>query len=152
MYSVSRKGAANMPINRRRVIVGGLVTGLLLNMGEAALHAGVLSSASRAMYAALGRTEPADPMYLVWLVALTFAQGIAALWLYAAIRPRFGPGPKTALCAGLAVWFFSAVYAAVYIYAGFPGLVPGTLVWTPVVWGLVQFPLATLAGAALYRE
>ncbi|HSE60477.1 MAG TPA: hypothetical protein VLA99_17380 [Nitrospiraceae bacterium] len=29
---------------------------------------------------------------------------LSALWLYAAIRPRFGAGPKTALYAGLGVW------------------------------------------------
>ena len=32
------------------------------------------------------------------------------VWLYAAIRPRFGPGPKTAICAGLIVWGLSYLY------------------------------------------
>jgi hypothetical protein len=121
-----------------RVLGGGLLAGLLMNLGEAALHAGVL-----------GKPAPKD---LWMLIALTLAQGVAMVWLYAAIRPRFGPGPKTAICAGLAVWFFSAVHAAVYLYAGFEGMAPDNVVWLPVAWGFVQFPLAALAGAWLYRE
>jgi hypothetical protein len=141
-----------MPINWTRVVLGGLVAGLILNAGEAALHAGVLGDAGRAFYTELGRPLPADPIYLISVIALTFAQGIAAVGVYAGFRPRCGPGPRTALCAGLTMWFFSAVYAAVYLYAGFPGLLPGSLVWTPVVWALFEYPLATLAGAALYKE
>ena len=141
-----------MPINWKRVVLGGLVAGLIMNAGEAALHGGLLADAGRAMYQELGRPLPADPMYLVSLILLTFAQGIVAVGLYAGLRPRGGPGPKTALCAGLSRWFLSAVYAAVYLHAGFPTLVPAAVVWTPVLWALVEFPLATLAGAALYRE
>ncbi len=88
---------------------------------------------------------------LVWLVLITFALGLLAAWTYAAIRPRFGPGPKTAICAGLAVWAMSYLYAGVYVYAGIV-ILPAKLAWLPVVWGLVELPLATLAGAWLYKE
>jgi hypothetical protein len=40
--------------------------------------------------------------HLLW----GFVVGIAAIWLYAAIRPRYGPGAATALRAGFAVWLF----------------------------------------------
>jgi hypothetical protein len=36
-----------------------------------------------------------------------FLVGIFAVWLYAAIRPRYGDGPKTALCAGAVVWVWA---------------------------------------------
>jgi hypothetical protein len=32
------------------------------------------------------------------------AYGILMVWLYVAIRPRYGAGPKTAALAGLAAW------------------------------------------------
>lgn len=72
------------------------------------------------------------------------------MYLYAALRPRFGAGPKTAVCAGLLVWFF----AYVYVNVGFmgTGLFPTSLLATAMAWGLVEIPLATVAGAALYRE
>jgi len=50
------------------------------------------------------------------------------------------------------VWFFSAVYAALYLHSGFAGIFPPGVVWTPVAWELVEFPLAALAGAAVYEE
>jgi len=135
-----------------RVIAGGLLAGLIMNVGEAILHGALLARAGTEAYLALGRTMPTGPTYLAPLIALTFAQGVAAVWLYAAIRPRYGPGPGTALRAGLAVWFFSAVYAALYLHSGFAGIFPPGVVWPPVAWELVEFPLATLAGAAVYKE
>jgi len=35
--------------------------------------------------------------------------GIALIWIYAAIRPRFGAGVMTAVYAGLAVWFIGVL-------------------------------------------
>ena len=135
-----------------RVVAGGLLAGLIMNVGEAILHGALLARAGTEAYLALGRTVPADPANLASLIVLTFVQGIAAVWLYAAIRPRYGPGPGTAIRAGLTVWFFSAVYAGVYLHAGFAGIFPSNVVWPPVGWELVEFPLATLAGAAIYKE
>jgi hypothetical protein len=139
-------------INMGRVIGGGMLAGLIMNIGEAALHVGVLGQATQDAYKDLGKVAVEDPMNLTLLILLTFAQGILAVWLYAAIRPRFGAGPSTAICAGLVVWFFSAVYAGVYLHAGFAGIFPTNIVWIPVGWALVEFPLATLAGAWLYKE
>ena len=44
------------------------------------------------------------------------------------------------------------MYAALYLHAGFAGIFPAGLVWTPVAWELVEFPLAAVAGGAVYRE
>jgi hypothetical protein len=40
---------------------------------------------------------------------LNLVAGIWTMWLYAAIRPRYGPGPKTAAVAGLAGWIAVAI-------------------------------------------
>jgi len=54
--------------------------------------------------------------------------GISTMWLYAAIRPRYGPGPKTAVVAGFALWFF------------------GT--WVDLIWAaLGAVPLGVLVGS-----
>ena len=39
---------------------------------------------------------------------LNLVVGIWAMWLYAAIRPRYGPGPRTAAIAGFAWWVVAA--------------------------------------------
>jgi hypothetical protein len=141
-------------INSVRVLVGGLVAGLVMNVSEAILHAGVLGADGGKLledWKRLGLEIDVGPSLLFWLVGITFVLGILAVWTYAAIRPRFGPGPKTALCAGLAVWAMSYLYAGVYIDAGIV-VVPPKLTWLPVAWGLVEIPVATLLGAWVYKE
>ena len=141
-------------IQMGRVVVGGVLAGLIMNVSEFLLHGVVLAGDGQKLmddWNQRGLSIQPDPMMLVWLVLITFALGFLAVWTYAAIRPRFGPGPKTAICAGLAVWAMSYLYAGVYVYAGIV-ILPAKLAWFPVVWGLIEVPLATLAGAWLYKE
>ena len=139
-------------INWTRVILGGLLAGLVMNVSEAALHGGALGAASMELFKSYNVPLTPAPINLVALIAMTFVLGIAAVWLYAAIRPRFGPGPRTAICAGLVVWVFAHLWSGVYLGCGFPGLITPKLAWLPVAWGLVEAPLGTLAGAWLYKE
>jgi hypothetical protein len=84
----------------------------------------------------------------VLVVINGFVQGITTLWLYAAIRPRFGPGPKTAAIAGFAVWFLvSWVHMT---WAAFTARL--TAVLSPVAANLPLVLLAGMAGAWLYKE
>jgi hypothetical protein len=69
---------------------------------------------------------------------------------YAAIRTRFGPGPKTAILAALFAWF--GVYLYQNVIAAGLGMVPIKLVVIALAWGLVEYIIATLVGAALYKE
>jgi hypothetical protein len=141
-------------INAGRVVVGGLLAGLVMNASEAFLHAGVLAADGARLledWKARGLEVDVRPSQLLWLFGITFLLGILAVWTYAAIRPRFGAGPRTALLAGLAVWAMSYLYAGVYIDAGIP-VYPSKLAWLPVGWGLVEIPLATLVGSWIYRE
>ena len=50
--------------------------------------------------------------------------GIASVWLYAAIRPRYGAGAGTAIMAGVAVWVMAHLWSGVYLGMGFIGLHP----------------------------
>ena len=84
---------------------------------------------------------------MIWAV-LGFAAGIASVWLYAAIRPRYGAGAGTAARAGVVVWFFSSLVCTVVIVN--MGLLPFNPL--PVVWELAQAIVATLIGAWLYKE
>ena len=139
-------------MNTVRILLGGLLAGLVMNVGEAALHAGVVGDDTAKLYADLRVPLPTPSANIPVLVAATFVLGITAVWLYAAIRPRFGAGPKTALIAGLAVWVLAHLWSGVYLGNGYAGVFTTKLAWLPVLWGLVEAPLATLAGAALYNE
>ncbi len=73
------------------------------------------------------------------------------VWLYAAIRPRYGAGPKTAVWAGLAVWV-AGVLLPNAVFMGAAGLFPASLTVMTTAAGIVELVVATLAGAALYKE
>jgi hypothetical protein len=141
-------------INLARVVAGGLLAGLIMNISEFVLHAVVLAPEGERLleeWKTLGIAGDPEPILLLWLVLATFGLGLVAVWIYAAIRPRLGPGPATAVCAGLVVWALSYLYAAVYVHAGVT-VYPAKLTWLPVVWSLIEVPVATLAGSWLYRE
>jgi hypothetical protein len=136
-------------INMGRVLLGGLVAGLIINIGEYLLNEPILGEQWRAAMVSLNRSAISGQGIGVF-IAMSFVLGITAVWLYAAIRPRFGPGPKTAICAGLLVWFLAYLFPTIGNYV--LQLFPGKILATATIWGLFEVPLATLAGAWLYRE
>ena len=135
-------------INWNRVILGGLVAGVIINIFEFALHGFVLSQDMDAAVRALG-SEVGGAALLMFL-AWGFLVGIFAVWLYAAIRPRYGAGLKTALCAGAAVWGLGYLLAAVGPIA--LHLFPRHIIAIGLAVGLVEALVGTVAGAWLYRE
>ena len=136
-------------INFGRVLLGGIVAGIILNAGEWVLNGFVLHKEMQDFFKRCGFPEPGTK-FLVIALAITFVLGIVIVLGYAAIRPRFGAGPKTAIIAGLFAWFGVVVYQNV-IAAGL-GMVPGNLVVLVLGWELVEYLLAALVGAALYKE
>jgi len=136
-------------INWARVLLGGLAAGVVVNIFEAAVVT-MLSEEYKVAMAALGKTMDESPAMLALLLAYGFGYGIAAVWFYAAIRPRFGPGPKTAVCAALAVWFVGYLLPTTG-YVAFD-LFPMRLLAIGLANGFVETILGTLLGAWLYKE
>lgn len=136
-------------INMSRVLLGGLLAGLVINIGEflfnGVLFAEELNQAARA----LGVEPPGAEAIAVFMVQ-ALVMGIVAVWLYAAIRPRFGAGPGTAVLAGLIVWFLAPAMSAVQDLA--LGIFPPKLLAFGLMWTLVEVPLAAVLGAWVYRE
>ena len=138
-----------MNINLSRAILGGLVAGVVLNIGEFLLNDVVLGAQMKEFFGRFGLPEPGSS-FLVVAVLLTFVLGIVIVWIYAAMRPRLGPGVKTAICAGLLAWFCVYVYSG--IINGMILQVPANFLVIALVWGAVQYALAAIAGAWLYKE
>jgi len=138
-------------MNTTRVILAGLLAGLLLNVGEAALHGVVLADATAAAITALGRTATSSNAGLGSLIGITFVQGVLGIMLVALLMSRGATRLVAAVLAGLALWASSGVYSAVYLGAGLPNVMPANVVWWPVVWELVEYPLAIFIGAFALR-
>jgi hypothetical protein len=132
-------------MNAGRVIAGGLLAGLILNIGEAVLHGVLLSGQTATALTTLGRDPSGSTTGLIMLVLVTFLQGVTGVWLHVATK-------LPSVVIGLALWFLSAAYSATYVYAGFPGLLPDEVVWWPVAWELVEYPLAIVVGSLLVKE
>lgn len=135
-------------INLARVILGGLVAGLVLNIGEYVLNIYVVAEQSRAAMEKLGLPEISNQQ-IVWFLILGFVLGMWLVWAYAAIRPRFGAGVKTAVIAGLALW---AATTLLNIGNVIIGITPSNLMTIGTVWGLFEFVIAAIVGAWLYQE
>ncbi len=137
-------------INLGKVIVGGLVAGVVINISEYILNMMVIADDARAAMENLGL--PADPGSgaMVMYILMGFVLGILAVWLYAAIRPRYGPGPRTALLAGAACWaLFYGLGNLGWIASG---AWPAGLAVTGILWGFIELAIATTIGAKLYTE
>ncbi len=112
------------------------------------LNGVILAKDMEAAISALGRQMGGGA--LAMFIAWGFLVGIFAVWLYAAIRPRYGAGPKTAACAGAAVWGLGYLLASVTPLA--LHLFPRRLMAIGLAVGLVEVIIGTIAGAWLYRE
>jgi hypothetical protein len=136
-------------INWGRMIVGGLVAGLLMNAGEFVLNQLILKTQWDAVMNALHLPPPGSGA-MAWFIVGGFLGGTLTLWLYAAIRPRFGPGPKTAALAGFFVWTLACFLAMMPPMV--TGVLPPQVAWTAILWELVEVPLAAVVGAWFYQE
>jgi len=136
-------------INMGRVVIGGLAAGLLINVSEFILNGVVLAADFNAAMAALNR-PPVSSSMIACFVVLAFGLGFMAVWIYAAIRPRFGPGVSTAVCASLAVWGLAYLYPNLATMV--LGLFPNRIMIIATVWGLAELLVAGIAGAWIYTE
>jgi len=136
-------------INMGRVLIGGVVAGLVINVGEFVLNMFVLKTE---MEAALARMNlpPVEGAQIGVFVTLAFVLGIATVWLYAAIRPRFGAGASTAMCAGSTVWFLAYVYPSLGMWV--MGMFPTGSMTIALAWGLAEVLAGAVAGGWLYQE
>lgn len=137
-------------INWNRVLLGGIVAGVIIDVVQWLLHGVVLGAEWRQAMQTLGKPLEESAGRILFYVVLGFVYGILAVLLYASIRPRFGAGPKTALYAGSGVWLVG--YCLPTLTWIPMGLFPVRLVTIAVVVGLVEILVATLAGAWLYQE
>ena len=137
-------------MNIGRVIQGGLLAGIVINLISILDNVVILGpKIMAARQAGKLLLKPQFPFMPAWVVAM-FLLGLELIWLYAAVRPRFGPGPKTALALGIVVGVLSAVLDNLANAAwGLSGR------YLPFMWAVervVACAIGTLVGAWWYRE
>jgi hypothetical protein len=134
-------------INWGRVVLCGLVAGVVWTV----LGSVVTVLVGREFAAAVpgGRLSAPKLGFVVFLFILNLVEGTWAMWLYAAIRPRYGAGPKTAAVVGISWWVVSSLVDATW---GSFGFVPVSALWPAMAASLPALILAAVVGAWPYKE
>ena len=136
-------------INMGRVIVGGIAAGVVYNIIEIVANLYLFEEQGREMMERFGLAEPSGAQIGMFM-ALGLAIGITIAWLYAAIRPRLGEGPGTAICAGLLAWTFLALF--INLSFMIVGLVSVGFGIIATVFQAVEFSAVGYVAGLLYKE
>ena len=140
-----------MAMNTGKVIVGGLVAGVVLNIGDFLINTQILAAENGEFLKRLN-IDPAlletFSGMLPWIV-IDFLMGVLLVWTYGAIRPRFGPGVSTAIIAALIPFI-----GITLVLAGFTsmGVFPISMMVKGSIASLVNTAIGSVAGAWVYTE
>lgn len=141
-----------MAINTSKVLVGGLAAGVVYNIigfvGFGMLLGPRFEAEAVAVAPVLQGRGMTGSAIAINVIA-SFAAGILIVWLYAAMRPRFGPGMKTATMAALAVWVCGFLFHLDWLIVGL--MTPATYVMAAVV-AVVQVLPSAAVGGMMYQE
>ena len=141
-----------MAINTGKVLIGGIAAGVVMNVVDFVSNKFILGARMMAESEAFKPGMSASMMttsVMVSYVVMDLALGILLVWTYAAIRPRFGPGLKTAVYAAVLFWLLAGIFLSGYLHMG---MMSTGLWWTFAFVGLVNFLLSGWVGARLYSE
>jgi len=136
-------------INIGRLILGGIVAGIVGDILGYIVDGVMLAPQWAAGMTALGRTEFSVGQNVLFNI-MGLVYGIFTIWLYAAIRARYGAGPKTAVYAGVAAWVAGSLLPNTFM--GATALFPTGLIVMTTAAAIIESVVAALAGAALYKE
>jgi len=141
-------------LNRQKLLIGGLAAGLVLNiidfLANAVIFAARMQAEANAFKAGLGDQMAAmgGGQIAVYLF-FNFIVGLLLVWTYASIRPRYGPGARTAAYVALLFFVFGMILT--YGYKSMGMMSPG-LWWSYTALWFVNLMLASTVGAWLYSE
>lgn len=141
-----------MKVNMSKVLIGGGIAGLVLFaidfVNQMYLFGPKAVAEMDAFKPGLSATMTQGNSMIVYILC-DIILGIILIWLYAAARPRFGPGPATAAKVAFAVWMIMNICYYGYLQMGM--LTSGTWLSLALV-GLIMLVVATMAGAKFYSE
>ena len=136
-------------MNIGRIILGGLVAGIVANAGDYVINMYLMAEEGAAMAQRLNLSATAVEGSLTTWIVVDMIWGLLLVFTYAGFRPRFGPGPRTAIIAGVTIWL-----AVCVVFAGLMsmGIYTQQAYLKGSVLTLANTLIASLAGAYFYRE
>jgi hypothetical protein len=138
-------------VNWGKFVLGALIVAVICFVSDGFLHQRVVNDQWEAVMAALGGTFPEHSGFsMIWFAVFEAGRGFLAMYVYVLLRPRLGPGVKTATWAGVVTWVaFSLTGPAQFIPLG----LYSESLWIYVsIYQLVFTIIAAIVGAAPYSE
>lgn len=138
-------------VNTGKVLVGGLLAGLVYNAFDLVTGMVLMGDEFRANAQRLGLDPAAmesGSAMAVW-ITIDFLLGLLVVWTYAAIRPRFGPGPRTAVLAALVPYIAISLMMFGMTHSGMITL----SIWMKMTAiSLISMSVGAVLGAWAYHE
>jgi hypothetical protein len=137
-------------INYGRVILGGIAGGLIAGFLDWFLNGVLMGELWTDAMKSLNRPNAFSGAFLPLLFLVYCVGGILLVWVYAAIRPRFGAGVRTAVYTGLVIWALGDLLPN--IMSAVQGMFTPRLMFYTTLAGMVELVAGAIVGAALYKE
>jgi len=136
-------------MNMGRLILGGLVAGVVGNVLHFVTGMYLTVDEMSDMERRLNLSHEAINSSMATWIIVDFVWGLLLVFTYAAMRSRFGPGPKTAVVSGVTLWL-----AVCSVFAGLTaiGVYTEQAFIKESFLHLVTVLAASLAGAYFYKE
>lgn len=136
-------------MNTGRLILGGLVAGAVANGLDYVINGMLMKREMDDMIQRLNLNQiVVNDSMMTWII-VDFVYGLLLVFTYAAMRPRFGPGPKTAVVSGTTIWL-----TACAMFAGLAsmGIYTEQAFIKSAALTFVSTMVASLVGASIYKE
>jgi hypothetical protein len=141
-----------MAVNTSKVLIGGIAAGVVMNVIDFVVNKFILGARMMAESEAFKPGMSAAMMTasaMISAIVMDLVLGILLVWTYAAFRPRYGPGPKTAVLVAVLFWILAVIFLSGYLHMG----MVSTGLWAEFAFfGLVNFLISAWVGAKLYTE
>jgi hypothetical protein len=137
-----------MAINSGKVVVGGLVAGVVANALDY-LFQGVVLKPDFEMFRQRLNLDPVAANNPVPWIVVDFILGFLLIVTYVGFRARWGPGPKTAIYAGVVI--FVAIASVMGALTAIGVFTTDTYLKSSAL-SLITVTSAALAAAFVYKE
>ena len=136
-------------IDTTRWLLGGFAAGAFIWVVEGLASMLYMADMTAALEAH-GLSMEVSAWAVAMSVVMSLLAGLTIVFIYAMARARLGPGPRTAVVAGVAFFLGSTLLSL--LGWGMLGLYPARMLVTWAVMGLVEAVLAALLGGYVYKE
>jgi hypothetical protein len=137
-------------VNYGRLIVGALVAAVFYFIADGTIHGAILGKYHMAAITGAGYPLKPDPTAYVYFALFDLGKGFVTMLIYVAARVPCGPGPKTAVVAGLIAWLAIEVLPSIE-WMPFPFYEKSFFVKV-IALELVPMVIGAVLGAWIYKE